>query len=123
MVSCDGDYNRGKNGREKEKRKTKNDVTGLDAERGLQQVEGESWGSWGMAPLDVRTCLGRQRTKKKSPILPNLKTFFSQCTDHQLMVTSSDVGAKTNVRCSIKMRLMSHFSENEILQPEPYFRA
>src|SRR6218665_432532 len=39
-------YNRGKNGRYKEKRKTKNDVTGLDAERGLQQVEGESWGSW-----------------------------------------------------------------------------
>src|SRR6218665_3510625 len=39
-------YNRGKNGREKEKSKTKNDVTGVDAERGLQQVEGESWGSW-----------------------------------------------------------------------------
>ena len=37
-------YNRGKNGREKEK-KTKNDVTGLDAERGLQQIEGESWRS------------------------------------------------------------------------------
>src|SRR6218665_502739 len=29
-------YNRGKNGREKENRKTKNDVTELDAERGLQ---------------------------------------------------------------------------------------
>ena len=39
-------WNRGKNGREKDKRKTKNDVTGLDAERGLQQVEVESWGSW-----------------------------------------------------------------------------
>jgi len=39
-------YNRGKNGREKEKRKTKNDVTELDAERGLQQVEEESWRSW-----------------------------------------------------------------------------
>jgi len=38
-------YNRGKNGRETEKRKTKNDVTRLDAERGLQQVEGESWRS------------------------------------------------------------------------------
>ena len=35
-------YNRGKNGREKEKTKTKNDVTGLDAERRLQHVEGES---------------------------------------------------------------------------------
>src|SRR6218665_334039 len=62
-------YNRGKNGREKEKRKTKNDVTGLDAERGLQQVEGESWGLWSMAPLDVRTCLGRQKTNKKIPVL------------------------------------------------------
>ena len=39
-------YNQGKNGREKEERKTKNDVTGLDAERGLQQVEGKSWRSW-----------------------------------------------------------------------------
>ena len=36
-------YNRGKNGSEKEKRKTENDVTGLeDDERRLQQVEGES---------------------------------------------------------------------------------
>ena len=34
-------YNRGKNGMEKEKRKTKNDVTRLDAERGLQQVDGD----------------------------------------------------------------------------------
>ena len=49
----------------REERKTKNDVTELDVERGLQQVEGESWRSWWMAPLDVRTCLGRQRTKKK----------------------------------------------------------
>ena len=38
-------YNRGKNAKEKEKRKTENDVTGLDDERGLQQVEGESWTS------------------------------------------------------------------------------
>jgi len=38
----------------------------LDDERGLQQVEGESWTSWWMAPLGVRTCLGRQRTKKKN---------------------------------------------------------
>jgi len=38
-------YNRGKNGREKEKRKAENGVTGLDDERGLQQVEGESWTS------------------------------------------------------------------------------
>jgi len=30
-------------GSKKEKRKTENDVTGLDDERGLQQVEGESW--------------------------------------------------------------------------------
>ena len=37
--------NRGKNGREKEKRKTQNDVTGLDDERRLQQVEGEKWTS------------------------------------------------------------------------------
>src|SRR6218665_1175257 len=49
-------YNRGKNGREKEKRKTKNDVTGLDAERGLQQVEGErsghrgEWRHWTYEP-------------------------------------------------------------------------
>ena len=33
-------------GRMAEKKKTENDVTGLDAERGLQQVEGESWRSW-----------------------------------------------------------------------------
>ena len=39
-------YNLGKNGREKEERKTKKDVTRLDAERGLQQVEGESWRWW-----------------------------------------------------------------------------
>lgn len=38
-------YNRGENGREKEKSKIENDVIGLDDERGLglQQVEGESW--------------------------------------------------------------------------------
>jgi len=47
-------YNRGKNGRENEKRKTENDVTGMDDERGLQQVEGETWTSWRrMAPLDM----------------------------------------------------------------------
>ena len=39
-------YNRGNNVREKEKRKTENDATGLDDERGLQQVEGESWTLW-----------------------------------------------------------------------------
>ena len=41
-------YNRGKNGREKDKDKgkTKNDAVGLDDERGLQQVEGGSWTSW-----------------------------------------------------------------------------
>jgi len=38
-------YNRGKNGREKEKKKTENDVIGLDDERRLQQDEGESWTS------------------------------------------------------------------------------
>jgi len=46
MRGTSKNYNRGKNGREKGKRKTKNDVTGLDAERGLQQVEGDSWRSW-----------------------------------------------------------------------------
>ena len=39
-------YNRGMNGRAKENMKTKNDVPGLVAERGLQQVEGESCRSW-----------------------------------------------------------------------------
>jgi len=39
-------YVQGQNGREKEKRKTENDVTRLDDERGLQQVEGEGWTSW-----------------------------------------------------------------------------
>ena len=34
-------HNRGKNGRKKDKRKTENDVIGLDDERGIQQVEGE----------------------------------------------------------------------------------
>jgi len=38
--------NRGKNGSQKEKRKNENDITGLDDERGVQQVEGESWTSW-----------------------------------------------------------------------------
>ena len=45
-------YNRGKNGREQEKRKTTENY-GLDDERGLQQVDGESWTSWLMVPLDV----------------------------------------------------------------------
>jgi len=35
-----------KHGREKGKRKTENDVTGLNDERGLQEVEVESWISW-----------------------------------------------------------------------------
>ena len=38
-------YKRGKNGRYTDERKTKNDVTGLDKEIGLQQVEGEIWTS------------------------------------------------------------------------------
>ena len=50
---------------EKEKRKTENDVIGLDDERGLQHDEGESWTSQQMASLDIRICLGRQRTEKK----------------------------------------------------------
>jgi len=33
-------------GRMKEKRKAETDVTGLDDEIRLQQVEGESWTSW-----------------------------------------------------------------------------
>ena len=48
---------------EKEKRKTKNDVTGLDDEIRLQQVEGESWRHWTHEPA------GRQRTKKKKKII------------------------------------------------------
>jgi len=59
-------HNRGKNRREKDKMKTENDVIGLDDERGLQQVGGESWTSWWMAPLDIWTCLERQKTKKKN---------------------------------------------------------
>ena len=31
----------------------------------LQQVEGESRTTWGMAAFDVRTCLKRQRTKRR----------------------------------------------------------
>jgi len=46
-------YNRGKNGSEKDKRKTKSDVIGLDDERGLQQVEVERWIAWRMASFDV----------------------------------------------------------------------
>jgi len=38
-------YNREKNVRKKDKRKTESNVIGLDNERGLQQVEGESWTS------------------------------------------------------------------------------
>lgn len=56
-----------KNGREKHNRKTENDVIGLDNERGSQKVEGELDI---MASLDVKTCLGRQRSKK------NLLVFF-----------------------------------------------
>ena len=52
-------YNRGKNGMEKHKRMIENNVIGLDDERGFQQVEGESWTSWQMESLDVRTCLER----------------------------------------------------------------
>jgi len=29
------------------------------------KLKGESWTLWGLAPLDVWTCLGRQRTKRK----------------------------------------------------------
>jgi len=51
---------------EKKKTKTENDVTGLDDERGLLQVEGERVdivvnGNIGR----IRTCPRRQRTKKK----------------------------------------------------------
>jgi len=53
-----------KNVGEKEKRKAKNDVTELDDERGLQQVEGELDivvnGAIGHTNLPI----GRQRTKK-----------------------------------------------------------
>jgi len=69
-------YNRGNNGREKQKRKIENDVTGLDDERGLQQVEGESWTSWLMTSLDVRACLGRQRTKKKKIVVCDILSCF-----------------------------------------------
>jgi len=34
----------------------------MDDEKGLQQVEAESWTSWW---IDLRACLGRKRTKKK----------------------------------------------------------
>jgi len=47
-------YNRWKHGREKDNRKTENDVIGLNDDRRLQQVEGESWTSWSMTTLDVR---------------------------------------------------------------------
>ena len=40
-------YNREMNGRGKEDRKTESDVTGLDDERGLQQVERETAGHRG----------------------------------------------------------------------------
>jgi len=55
----------------------------LDNERGLQQVEGESWTSWWMAPLDrldVRTYmyLGRQKTKKKKMLVtPERQKFLN----------------------------------------------
>jgi len=45
--------------------KTENNIIGLDDERGLQQVEAKCWTSLQMASLAVRTCEGRQRTKKK----------------------------------------------------------
>ena len=48
-------YNRGKNGREKEKRKTKNDVSGLDAEKDYSKLKEKSgdrgeWRHWPYEP-------------------------------------------------------------------------
>ena len=59
-------YARGKNGREKDKRKLENDVIGLDDEGELQQAEGESRTTLRMVTLDARTFLGRQRTREES---------------------------------------------------------
>ena len=81
----------GKNGREKEKRKTENDVTGLDDESGLQQVEGESWTSWWMAQLD-RTNLPRkaenQEEKKQALSLrpSDIKETFLYYKHHILFM-------------------------------------
>lgn len=46
-------------------RMTENDVIEPNDESRLQQIERESWTSWGMTSLDVRTYQGRQRTNKK----------------------------------------------------------
>src|SRR6218665_1002530 len=66
-------YNRGKSGGRKEKRRTENDVIGLDDEGGLQQVEGKSRTMRPMETMDVRTCLGKQRTKK----MMKLESWFA----------------------------------------------
>ena len=47
----------------KDKKKTENQV--IDDERGLQQVEGQSWTLRRMASLDVRTRLGRQEEQEE----------------------------------------------------------
>ena len=55
---------RGKNGGEKDTRKTTNEDAGLDDGGWIQEAEGECWTTTRMATLDVRTCLGRERKKK-----------------------------------------------------------
>ena len=82
--------------RGKNKRKTENDVIGLDDERGLQQVEGESQTTWWMATLDVWTFPGRQRTKeedendKKHRLKQQLlHVWFNVCSDNVKCVSSS----------------------------------
>ena len=53
----------------KDKRKTENDVNGLDNELGLQQVKEESRTTGRMVPLDVQTYQGRKRNKEEDPLI------------------------------------------------------
>src|SRR6218665_2480052 len=85
------DYNRGKNGREKDKRKTEKDVSRLDDEIRLQQIKGESWAPCRMASLDVRAGLGSQRTtKKKSLTAPEMNMFI-----HKIRLNSAENPSKS----------------------------
>jgi len=65
--------------KEKDKRKTKNDVNGLDDEERLQQVvEEERWTMWWTTKPDVWTYLGRQRTKEEDNNLQSISVLETE---------------------------------------------
>ena len=57
-------YIRGKDGGEKDTRKTANEDAGLDDGEWIQEAE-ECWTTIRMATLEIRTCLGREHEKRE----------------------------------------------------------